>query len=116
VQLHATDYCDNGGLRWIADHRNPYFILAYFYYLGYRPNDRTFLQDIREKNEERWQVFKGVLDNIKVFMKNKFHITRGKLVFDTDFKNPFQTQIMEVEELKKVIHQIVSKLLIFCLF
>jgi hypothetical protein len=103
------------GLRWIADHRNPYLMLSFFYFLEYYPTfGFNFLSQIKEKNLNRKSKFWDVIRVLKYRMNFNLDFSNGKLKFAPNFKSPFQSQLIGNDELKGILSRIISKLLIFC--
>jgi hypothetical protein len=109
--LLSNNLDENWGLRWVANHHNPYFIITYFYYQRYLPDiGYTFLKCFLKYADNRKRDFQTIIE----ILNYKFYLGDQKLKFYPDFKNPFP-HIIGDDELKAIIDKIVSKARILCL-
>jgi hypothetical protein len=115
AQILSKDENENRGLRWVANHNNPFFIFTYFYYYDFLPDRKaTFLKYIITKDEIRIREFELVLKDFQKMLNYSFKLKNNKLKFAPNFKSPFPPQVMETAELKSIISKIISKLVLFC--
>jgi hypothetical protein len=114
VDLLSTEKKENFGLRWVADHEDPFFILSYFYYQKYIPNPtNTILWYIINKDQTQTLDFYNVFLPLRVMTNHEINLKNRRLIFEPGFKSPFPPNIMGDEEFKIIIIKIVSKLWIF---
>jgi hypothetical protein len=114
VKIISNDEDECFGLRWIADHKDPFFILSYFFYHRYYYDiKRPFFKDIRHNSNSRKRYFEMVFSAIRRIFNFNLLIDGNNLIFSPSFKSPFSNNVMGTEELKPIITQIVSKIIIF---
>jgi hypothetical protein len=106
-----SDYeIECGGLKWVADHKDPHFILSFFYYLRFLPTlDYTFIKKLRPTAETRAIDFEIVLGIIRRLMKFKFDLKGRQLIFYKDFKSPFPGDKLGNDAMISTIFKIISK-------
>jgi hypothetical protein len=114
VNLLSREENENLGLRWVAGHEDPLFILSYYYYQVFDPHPtKTILWYIINKDQSQAVDFDAVIWTLKVMTRHEIKLEKGKLIFLPGFKSPFPPNIIGDEDFKIVIDKIVSKLLIF---
>jgi hypothetical protein len=115
VRLLTNDRNENWGLRWVANHSDPYFILKFFlsrenYSVLFFP----LLENLYYENNDRKSDFDKAFAVLRRMLDCKVNLKDNEPIFESDFKNPFPSHIMGDNELKLVISQIVVKLKNFC--
>jgi hypothetical protein len=105
----STNEIEGGGLRWVADHKDTRFLLAYFFYQRYLPTrDYTFIKNVRQSAKIRKQNFETVLFIIRRQMKLKFDLNGRQLIFYKDFKCPYPDYILDYDTMISTIFKIIS--------
>jgi hypothetical protein len=112
VKILSNDERECWGLRWISEHKDPFFILSYFYFHRFHYKV-SFFRDIRFKIKSRKHYFETVFNVIRKRVNFKFIIEGNKLIFSSSFRSPFPYNVMGAKELKAIITKIVSKIIIF---
>jgi hypothetical protein len=114
IKFLSTCESEKYGLHWIADHPDPGLILAFFLYPDYPPSkDFYFFRLIKNRKADQsiFEIGIGPFQRKLHFEIQRFG--KEKVKFDSDFRNPYSSQIND-EDLISIVSKIITRLLNFC--